>query len=97
MYIHRQALRDLIPPDAVIVSTTKGLHSETLEMMTQVIPRALGRPQPMCFFSGPSFAKVEFAVSRIVSAFFIFNRGTSGGKCVVFGTRSFLNAARCRS
>ncbi len=38
-------------------SASKGLHSETLEMMSDVIPAALERAQPMAFISGPSFAK----------------------------------------
>ena len=29
----------------------------TLEMMSSVIPSALGRDQPRCYLSGPSFAK----------------------------------------
>jgi len=40
-----------------IVSTSKGLHSETLETMAELVPRVLGRAQPMAFLSGPTFAK----------------------------------------
>ena len=34
-----------------------GLDVSTLEMMSSVIPSALGRDQPRCYLSGPSFAK----------------------------------------
>lgn len=50
-------LRDMIPEDVPIVSTSKGLHSETLDLMSDVIPKAFGRAQPMAFMSGPTFAK----------------------------------------
>jgi glycerol-3-phosphate dehydrogenase len=36
----------------------QGLHSETLEMMKDLIPAAVKRDIPMAFVSGPSFAKV---------------------------------------
>lgn len=48
----------LIPPTTPIVNTSKGLHTTTLQLMSEVIPAALGRPnQPVAFFSGPTFAK----------------------------------------
>jgi len=50
-------LKDLIPPDVPIISTSKGLHSETLETMNELVPRVLCREQPMAFLSGPTFAK----------------------------------------
>ncbi|CAK0833413.1 unnamed protein product [Prorocentrum cordatum] len=50
-------LRDLVPPGVPFISTSKGLHSETLETMNELVPRVLGRPQPMAFLSGPTFAK----------------------------------------
>lgn len=50
-------LRDLIRPDVPLISTSKGLHSETLETMNELVPRVLGRSQPMAFLSGPTFAK----------------------------------------
>jgi len=49
-------LRDLIPEDIPIVSTSKGLHSDTLETMAELLPRVLGRQQPTAFLSGPTFA-----------------------------------------
>jgi glycerol-3-phosphate dehydrogenase (NAD+) len=53
-----EQLRDLIPPDVPIVNTSKGLHTTTLKMMSDIIPHALGRPDhPVAFFSGPTFAK----------------------------------------
>jgi glycerol-3-phosphate dehydrogenase (NAD+) len=52
-----EPLRDLIPADVPIVSTSKGLKTDTLEMMSDLIPRALGRPQAMAFLSGPTFAQ----------------------------------------
>ena len=35
----------LIPPQLPIISTSKGLNSDTLETMHEIIPRALGRAQ----------------------------------------------------
>jgi glycerol-3-phosphate dehydrogenase (NAD+) len=49
--------RDAIPPHVPIVSTSKGLHSELLLTMNEIIPQALGREHPCAFLSGPSFAK----------------------------------------
>jgi glycerol-3-phosphate dehydrogenase (NAD+) len=49
--------RDAIPAHVPIVSTSKGLHSELLLTMNEIIPQALGRDQPCAFLSGPSFAK----------------------------------------
>lgn len=40
-----------------IVSTSKGLHTETLQVMSDLIPEALDRDQPTALFSGPTFAK----------------------------------------
>ena len=49
--------RDDIPPHVPIISTSKGLHSDLLLTMNEIIPQALGREQPCAFLSGPSFAK----------------------------------------
>lgn len=49
--------KHLIPADVPFISTSKGLHSETLETMAELVPRVLGRKQPMGFLSGPTFAK----------------------------------------
>ncbi|XP_073386719.1 glycerol-3-phosphate dehydrogenase [NAD(+)] 2, chloroplastic-like [Physcomitrium patens] len=46
-----------VPPTLPILSVSKGLELSTLEMMSQIIPRALGNPrQPIAVISGPSFA-----------------------------------------
>lgn len=42
---------------APVVSVSKGLTIQTLELMCDVIPAALMRDQPMAFLSGPSFAR----------------------------------------
>ncbi|QDZ19916.1 glycerol-3-phosphate dehydrogenase [Chloropicon primus] len=52
-----ESMKDKIEPGVPIVSTSKGLHTETLEMMHEIIPNALGRPQPVAFLSGPTFAQ----------------------------------------
>ncbi len=43
--------------DVPIVSVSKGLEVGSGRMMSELIPSALGRKQPMAFLSGPSFAK----------------------------------------
>mmetsp|Transcript_10398 Transcript_10398/g.26395 ORF Transcript_10398/g.26395 Transcript_10398/m.26395 type:complete len:367 (-) Transcript_10398:19-1119(-) len=53
-----ERLSDKIDENVPIISTSKGLHTETLEMMHEIIPKALGRKQqPIAFFSGPTFAQ----------------------------------------
>jgi glycerol-3-phosphate dehydrogenase (NAD+) len=52
-----ETFRSFIRPETIIVSASKGLHSETLEMMSDIIPRAMQRNQPTAFISGPTFAK----------------------------------------
>jgi len=52
-----QKLKPNIPPDVPIISSSKGICTETLKMMNSIIPEALGRIPPMAFISGPSFAK----------------------------------------
>jgi hypothetical protein len=47
----------VLPADVPLVSTSKGIHVATEQLMYDVIPTALGRPQPAAFLSGPSFAK----------------------------------------
>lgn len=50
--------KHLIGKDVLIVSASKGIHSETLKFMSDIIPEALEHAdQPCAFFSGPSFAK----------------------------------------
>lgn len=50
-------LTALIPSNVPFISTSKGIHSETLETMAELVPRVLQRAQPMAFLSGPTFAK----------------------------------------
>jgi glycerol-3-phosphate dehydrogenase (NAD+) len=53
-----RTIAHLIPKTVPIINASKGIHSETLEYMSDIIPKALGNPQqPMAFLSGPSFAK----------------------------------------
>merc|ERR1719181_2321606 len=52
-----ERFKDLIPPEAPVISCSKGLHTDTLETMADLIPRVLGRPQPTAFLSGPTFAQ----------------------------------------
>jgi glycerol-3-phosphate dehydrogenase (NAD+) len=51
------SIAEFVPPTLPILSVSKGLELSTLEMMSQVIPRALGNPrQPLVVLSGPSFS-----------------------------------------
>jgi len=52
-----QKLKPIIPIDVPIISSSKGICTQTLKMMNSIIPEALGRIPPMAFISGPSFAK----------------------------------------
>jgi len=52
-----EPLKELIPANVPLISTSKGIHQDTLELMADLVPRALGRQQPMAFLSGPTFAK----------------------------------------
>lgn len=50
-------LRAFIPRNVIIVSISKGIDSNSLELMCDIIPKGLGRTnQPLAFLSGPSFA-----------------------------------------
>lgn len=57
------AIKDIIPEDLPILAVSKGLEVGTGKMMSEVIPDALGRDQPVVFLSGPSFA-VEMMQKR---------------------------------
>ena len=50
-------MRELIPPTVPIINTSKGLHTQRLELMNDLICAALERPQPIAILSGPTFAK----------------------------------------
>ena len=50
------ALRGIIPPHVPILCLSKGLEVGTCRNMSELIPHALGRKQPLAVLSGPSFA-----------------------------------------
>jgi glycerol-3-phosphate dehydrogenase (NAD+) len=50
------ALRNVIPPSVPILCLSKGLEIGTCHNMSELIPIALGRKQPLAVLSGPSFA-----------------------------------------
>ena len=50
------ALRNIIPPHVPILCLSKGLEVGTCRNMSELIPHALGRKQPLAVLSGPSFA-----------------------------------------
>lgn len=55
----RTVLHDAVPfiaPDAILVSATKGLETETLQRMSEVICEETDRRHPVVVLSGPSFA-----------------------------------------
>jgi glycerol-3-phosphate dehydrogenase (NAD+) len=52
-----QTMAEFIPPSVPIINSSKGLHAQTLQYMSQIVPAVLKREQPMAFVSGPSFAK----------------------------------------
>ncbi|KAI8564389.1 hypothetical protein RHMOL_Rhmol03G0177300 [Rhododendron molle] len=52
-----EGIADCVDPGLPFISLSKGLELNTLRMMSQIIPRALGNPrQPYIVLSGPSFA-----------------------------------------
>ncbi len=51
-----RAAASCIPPGAVLVSATKGLETETLQRMSEVIQEETGGRHPVVVLSGPSFA-----------------------------------------
>jgi glycerol-3-phosphate dehydrogenase (NAD(P)+) len=55
-----ERMRPLIPPNAMIVSATKGLEESSLQRMTEVISQILDRTDGVGALSGPTFA-VEVA------------------------------------
>ncbi len=54
------AAAPLIPPGAVVVSATKGLETESLLRMSELLDLVFKRAHPVVVLSGPSFA-AEFA------------------------------------
>jgi glycerol-3-phosphate dehydrogenase (NAD(P)+) len=55
-----ERMRPLIPPNAMVVSATKGLEESSLQRMTEVISQILDRTDGVGALSGPTFA-VEVA------------------------------------
>lgn len=52
-----ESISEHVTPKLPFVSVSKGLELNTLRMMSQIIPQALGNPfQPVVVLSGPSFA-----------------------------------------
>ncbi|KAF3334669.1 glycerol-3-phosphate dehydrogenase [Carex littledalei] len=52
-----EGISQYVDPKLPFISLSKGLELNTLRMMSQVIPKALGNPrQPFVVLSGPSFA-----------------------------------------
>lgn len=58
-----ESIKDIIDPTMPIISVSKGVELTTGQLMSEVIPSALGRKQPAAYLSGPSFAK-EVMASR---------------------------------
>eukprot|EP01029_Cantina_marsupialis_P029769 TRINITY_DN782165_c0_g1_i1.p1 TRINITY_DN782165_c0_g1~~TRINITY_DN782165_c0_g1_i1.p1 ORF type:complete len:425 (-),score=139.56 TRINITY_DN782165_c0_g1_i1:458-1732(-) len=51
------AFREKISPSVPIICVSKGINARSLEVMSDVIPRALQRDHPTAYLCGPSFAK----------------------------------------
>lgn len=52
-----RSIAEHVPPSLPVLSVSKGLELSSMEMMSQLIPRALGNPrQPVAVLSGPSFS-----------------------------------------
>lgn len=49
--------KDLIAPETLICNTAKGLYLQDKVLLSEAVQKALGRDQPYCILSGPSFAK----------------------------------------
>jgi glycerol-3-phosphate dehydrogenase (NAD(P)+) len=54
-----RACKSLLPPGVPIVSATKGIENQTLQLMTEVLQDELGdaRERHLCALGGPSFAR----------------------------------------
>ena len=49
-------IRHLMPPEVPVICLTKGIETESLMMMSEVLEDVLGKERPMAYLSGPSFA-----------------------------------------
>jgi glycerol-3-phosphate dehydrogenase len=54
---HLNMLKNVLPKNVPILSTSKGISVETLEFMNEIIERALGPDYQALYISGPSFAQ----------------------------------------
>jgi len=52
-----RSIKDKIPPNTPIICSSKGIHTENLDTMNEIIARIFGQNYPVAFISGPSFAK----------------------------------------
>jgi len=52
-----EEIKDLLSPTVPIISVSKGVEVATGQLMSELIPSALGRKQPTAYLSGPSFAR----------------------------------------
>lgn len=52
-----QKVAQYIPPHVPVLSTSKGIETGTLSMMTEIIGETCGEDTPIAVLSGPSFAK----------------------------------------
>ncbi|GFR44896.1 hypothetical protein Agub_g6240, partial [Astrephomene gubernaculifera] len=52
-----QGIKEHLPAHVPIICVSKGLEVGSSQMMSELIPSALGRKQPAVFLSGPSFAR----------------------------------------
>mmetsp|Transcript_30185 Transcript_30185/g.75967 ORF Transcript_30185/g.75967 Transcript_30185/m.75967 type:complete len:357 (+) Transcript_30185:57-1127(+) len=52
-------LKEFIPAEVPVVSISKGIKTDTYELMCEILPKVLpgGKEQPILFLSGPSFAE----------------------------------------
>jgi glycerol-3-phosphate dehydrogenase (NAD(P)+) len=58
-----------LPPGAILVSATKGIETESLQRMSQVLAEEAGPSRPVVVLSGPSFAsEVARALPTVVVA-----------------------------
>ncbi|GMH40060.1 hypothetical protein BSKO_07964 [Bryopsis sp. KO-2023] len=52
-----RSIKHLLPQNVPVISVSKGLESDSCQMMSELIRSALERRQPSVFMSGPSFAR----------------------------------------
>jgi len=64
------AVRDHVPPNAPVVSASKGIETSSLGFMADILSECLGTQRSYAFLSGPSFAReiCEGAATAVVVA-----------------------------